>query len=83
MGRSKPHTAGFKLRKGKDGPDLQIPGSGAIYSSQSYREMRTAKAWGLNPDQWYDCTREARASMIALDIGESVIAEALAPPPPV
>lgn len=30
--------------------------------------MNTARDWGINPDDWYNVTRAARATMIATSI---------------
>lgn len=55
---------------GKDGKTLEqltLKKAGKWWTSQRFLEIKTAKAWGLTPDEWDECTDANKAQMMAYE----------------
>lgn len=63
---------------GRDGTELAVGSQGdedsdAIYGSILFEEAQAAAARNLDDERWYECSREARAQMVAYERAKRMI----------
>lgn len=69
---------GFRLRIGSDGPVLEAGSESnedadAIYGSILFEEAQAAAARNMDDETWYECSRAARAQMVAYERAKRMI----------
>ena len=67
---------------GKDGPELEAGSESddpdAIYGSMLFEETQAAAGRDLDDDRWYECSRGARAQMVAYERAKRMIEQIFA-----